>query len=68
MRQNPQDTLAKNRSFMSFEDIRIGAGDTATTKPFCRADEVGLKQVSARMVLDQTTGCDHVGLHHQPYL
>jgi hypothetical protein len=35
------------------------------TKPFSGTDEVRLKQESALMSVDQTTGCDHVGTHHQ---
>jgi hypothetical protein len=35
------------------------------TKPFSGTDEVSLKQESALMGPDQTTGCDHVGTHHQ---
>jgi hypothetical protein len=36
-----------------------------STKPFSAPDEAGLKQESALMAPDQTTGCDHVGHHHQ---
>jgi hypothetical protein len=35
------------------------------TKPFSGTDEVRLKQESALMSVDQTTGCDHVGTRHQ---
>ena len=34
-------------------------------KPFSDPDEAGLKQESALIALDQTTGCGHVGAHHQ---
>ena len=36
-----------------------------STKPFSAADETGLKQESALMVLGQTTRFGHVGAHHQ---
>jgi hypothetical protein len=34
------------------------------TKPFSAVDEAGVKQGSATIALDQTTGRDHVGIHH----
>jgi hypothetical protein len=43
---------------------RRGLLARCSTKPFSAADEAGLKQESALMALDQTTGCDHVGHHH----
>jgi hypothetical protein len=58
MRQNPQNTLVKNRSFVSFEGIPpvpahglASVGDCRRsglpTKPFRRADEAVLKQARA---------------------
>jgi hypothetical protein len=35
------------------------------TKPFSAIDEAGPKHESVLMALDQTTGCDHVGIHHR---
>jgi hypothetical protein len=35
------------------------------TKPFSGSDEASLKQETAPIALDQTTGCDHVGTHFQ---
>jgi hypothetical protein len=35
------------------------------TKPFSAVDDAGVKQGSAIIAFDQTTGRDHVGIHHQ---
>ena len=40
-------------------------GGLRPTKPFSGDDEAGLKQESALMALDQTTGRDHAGNHPQ---